>query len=71
MLTPMLAGATHEAMLPRRALSDLIKPVHYVSAYQTIDQLLPLLRQREDHMAVVVDEFGLALGMITMEDILE
>ena len=38
---------------------------------QTIDQLLPVLRQRADHMAVVVDEFGSAIGMITMEDILE
>jgi CBS domain containing-hemolysin-like protein len=42
-----------------------------VSPYQTIDQLLPILRTREDHMAIVVDEFGSAVGMITMEDILE
>jgi len=32
---------------------------------------LPLLRKRDDHMAVVVDEFGSAIGMITMEDIIE
>jgi putative hemolysin len=57
--------------LAERPLADLIKPAHYVSAYQTIDQLLPLLRQRDDHMAIVVDEFGSAVGMITMEDILE
>jgi CBS domain containing-hemolysin-like protein len=54
-----------------RSLEDLIKPAHYVSPYQTIDQLLPVLRNRDDHMAVVVDEFGSAVGMITMEDILE
>jgi CBS domain containing-hemolysin-like protein len=42
-----------------------------VSPRQTIDQLLPLLRKRDDHMAVVVDEFGSAIGMITMEDIIE
>jgi CBS domain containing-hemolysin-like protein len=57
--------------LPGRPLEELIKPVHYVSPYQTIDQLLPILRTREDHMAIVVDEFGSAVGMITMEDILE
>lgn len=57
--------------LPERPLEELIKPVHYVSPYQTIDQLLPILRTREDHMAIVVDEFGSAVGMITMEDILE
>jgi CBS domain containing-hemolysin-like protein len=57
--------------LPDRPLEELINPAHYVSPYQTIDQLLPVLRNRDDHMAVVVDEFGSAVGMITMEDILE
>ena len=54
-----------------KPLETLIKPAYYVAPYQTIDQLLPILRQREDHMAIVVDEFGSAVGMITMEDILE
>lgn len=52
-------------------LDSLIKPVLYVSPLQTIDEILPTLRKREDHMAIVVDEFGSATGMITMEDILE
>ncbi len=52
-------------------LDSLIKPALYVSPLQTIDQLLPMLRQRKDHMAIVVDEFGTAIGMITMEDIVE
>lgn len=57
--------------LADQSIEDLIKPAYYVSHYQSIDQLLPILRTREDHMAVVVDEFGSAMGMITMEDILE
>ena len=57
--------------LPDRPLEELIKPAYYVSPYQTIDQLLPILRHRDDHMAIVVNEFGSAIGMITMEDILE
>jgi CBS domain containing-hemolysin-like protein len=57
--------------LSSRPLLELIKPARYVTANQTIDQLLPILRQRKDHMAIVVDEFGSAIGMITMEDILE
>ncbi len=57
--------------LPKKSLEDLTKPALYVSPLQTIDQLLPVLRQRPDHMAVVVDEFGTAVGMITMEDIVE
>ncbi len=57
--------------LPERDLSELIQPALYVSPYQTIDDLLPILQKRNDHMAIVVDEFGSAVGMITMEDILE
>jgi len=57
--------------LARRPLSELIKPAYYCSSLQTIDELLPILRKREDHMAVVVDEFGSAIGVITMEDIIE
>lgn len=57
--------------LPEKKLDELIKPAHYVLQFQTIDQLLPTLRQRDDHMAVVVDEFGSAIGIITMEDIVE
>ena len=55
----------------QKKLDDLIKPAEYVLQLQTIDELLPILRQREDHMAVVVDEYGSATGIITMEDIVE
>jgi CBS domain containing-hemolysin-like protein len=54
-----------------RPLSEMVKPVLYVSPLQNVDELLPVLREREDHMAVVVDEFGSAIGIITMEDIIE
>ena len=57
--------------LSDRPLAELIQPALYVSPYQTIDELLPILQKRNDHMAIVVDEFGSAVGMITMEDILE
>lgn len=60
-----------DSELPGKSLQKLMKPAMYVSPYQTIDQLLPVLRGREDHMAIVVDEFGSAVGIITMEDILE
>jgi putative hemolysin len=54
-----------------KKLDEFVRPAQYVLQFQTIDELLPILRQREDHMAVVVDEFGSAIGIITMEDIVE
>ncbi len=60
-----------DSATPEKSLDDFVKPAQYVLQFQTIDQLLPILRQRDDHMAVVVDEFGSAIGIITMEDIVE
>ncbi|MGD8742960.1 MAG: hemolysin family protein [Granulosicoccaceae bacterium] len=60
-----------DPQLTERPLSDLIKPAHYVTAHQLLDDLLPVLQERKDHMAIVVDEFGTAIGMITIEDVLE
>ena len=44
-----------------------------VFIYQTvkINDLLQLLQKRKSHVAVVVDEYGGTLGIVTMEDILE
>ncbi|MEQ8262547.1 hemolysin family protein [Pseudohaliea sp.] len=57
--------------LPQRPLDALCKPVHYVVKDQLVDEIVGSLQGRDDHMAIVVDEFGSAIGMITLEDILE
>ena len=36
-----------------------------------IDQTLPLLQARPDHMGIVIDEFGSGIGILTMEDVFE
>jgi CBS domain-containing protein len=56
--------------LTERPISEMVKPVLYISPYETVDQVLPILAEREDRMATVVDEFSSAIGMVTMEDIL-
>lgn len=57
--------------IEERPVSDFVRPPLYLSPQQTIDQTLPLLQAREDHMGIVVDEFGSAIGILTMEDVFE
>lgn len=58
--------------IENRSIQEFIDPALYILPKQTIDQILPMLQIRSaDHMAVVLDEFGSATGILTMEDILE
>ncbi len=54
-----------------KPLKQLYQPVLYVAKNQPADEILGDLQNRDDHMAIVVDEFGSAIGMITLEDLLE
>ena len=70
----MLTLSTWDLMemdLEEKPISDYISPTLYLSPKQTIDQALPQLQARDDHMAVVVDEYGSAVGILTMEDVFE
>ena len=48
----------------------LQKPVH-VSEHIKIADLMQVLKTKKCHMAIVVDEFGGTMGIVTMEDIIE
>ena len=54
-----------------KPIVDYMQPPLYLSPKQTIDQTLPLLQARKDHMGIVVNEFGSAIGILTMEDVFE
>ena len=49
----------------------LIRQAYFVPATKRIDDLLEEFRTNKNHMAIVVDEYGATIGLITMEDILE
>jgi putative hemolysin len=60
-----------DPQLKTKSLEELRSPVWYVVENQPVDEILDELQQRKDHMAIVVDEFGSAMGIITLEDVLE
>ena len=53
------------------SVSSLVKPVLSVAPVSPIGTLLRQLQRTKNHMAVVADEHGGTLGIVTMEDILE
>ena len=48
-----------------------IKPVQEVPDSMKLDDLLERLKEKKQHLAVVIDEYGGTDGIVTMEDILE
>ena len=52
-------------------ISRLIRPHLVVPETKPLSQMLEEFRQGHSHMAMVVDEFGTIVGMLTVEDVLE
>ncbi len=52
-------------------IKPLVRPAYYVPEVTPIDELLLIMRKNGIHMAIVVDEYGGAEGIVTIEDILE
>lgn len=52
-------------------ITNLIRPAYYVPPSKKVDDLLKELQQRGLHIAIVVDEYGGCIGLITIEDLLE
>ncbi len=51
--------------------SALWKPAEFIPPSMKISDLLRLLQQKKQHMAVIVDEFGGTEGIVTLEDVIE
>ena len=52
-------------------LEDLIRPAYFVPATMRLEKLLAEFRCGHQHLALVVNEFGSIVGLITIEDLAE
>lgn len=52
-------------------IRSIIKPALFITKSMKIGDLLRMLQKSKAHMAIICDEFGGTMGIVTLEDILE
>ncbi|MDQ7090664.1 MAG: transporter associated domain-containing protein [Methylococcales bacterium] len=52
-------------------VEDIMRPANIVPESKRLNVLLREFRTERNHMAIVVDEYGMAAGLVTIEDVLE
>jgi Mg2+/Co2+ transporter CorB len=65
-LAPLLAGE-----LDREAISEVISEPYFVPASTPLFAQLQYFQERRERLALVVDEYGELMGLVTLEDIIE
>lgn len=61
----------NNALEDGKTLADVMSEPVFVIPSMKISQLLTLLQKKKSHMAVIIDEYGGTVGIVTLEDILE
>jgi CBS domain containing-hemolysin-like protein len=54
-----------------RLVRDLILPINSVNERMTVSQALDFFIKEKDHMSLVVDDYGVVTGLVTLEDTVE
>jgi CBS domain containing-hemolysin-like protein len=55
----------------QESLRDYLRPVYFIPEAKKIDDLFREFQSKRQHFAVVIDEYGVVCGVITMDDLLE
>jgi Mg2+/Co2+ transporter CorB len=61
----------HRGELDSLDLDDIVAPPWFIPETTTLLDQLQAFRRRREHFALVVDEYGVLMGIVTLEDILE
>jgi CBS domain containing-hemolysin-like protein len=64
-LVPMLQ---HPELI---VVQDIVRPAHFIPWSKPVGEILREMQKKKIHMALVVDEYGGLLGVVTLEDVLE
>jgi magnesium and cobalt exporter, CNNM family len=66
-----LIEAMHERGIASVQLEELLRPAYMVPETKDLAALLTEFRKQNQHMAIVLDEYGNTEGIVTLEDVLE
>jgi putative hemolysin len=66
-----LFGALRDRGMHEVRVDELVRPAHIVPETKDLAALLTEFRRTNQHMAIVVDEYGEMEGIVTLEDLLE
>ncbi len=66
-----LFSALYEKGIDNVVVADLLRKPYFVPETKDLAALLAEFRAQNQHMAVVVDEYGSMQGIVTLEDVLE
>jgi CBS domain containing-hemolysin-like protein len=67
----LLKDFYYQVIKSGRSLESIVKPAVFVAKSMKVSRLLQTLQEKKSHLAVLVDEFGGTMGIITIEDIME
>lgn len=54
-----------------RSMKEYIRPVLFIPETKKIESLFKEMQASKNHIVIVLDEYGMTSGLVTMEDILE
>jgi CBS domain containing-hemolysin-like protein len=68
-----VARVQHEKPVSAKktAIAALAKPAVFIPESKKVDETLRFLQREQNHLAMVVDEYGGIAGLVTMEDLIE
>ncbi len=66
-----LFGAMHDRGIAQVQIDELLRTAYIVPETKDLAALLGEFRAQNQHMAIVVDEYGSMQGIVTLEDLLE
>ncbi len=61
----------HEGDAAKIAIETIVKPPWFVPGTRRLSDQLAAFLRRKTHFALVVDEYGEVMGLVTLEDVLE